>query len=857
MRLRRVLTALMAALLILSLAPLSAAQPPGAPEGVPFGRGPEDRGRSADAPGRQPAEPAPSAKLPGQPRNDDIEDVPVDPDDASIPIQVIPYHDIPPKLRELQASDRISVEIIGESVLGRELHLAVATSPMTDADWGEWQRLSDLRFDDPDAAIAALQAGEYDDWKTPLLINNNIHGNEWEGTDSSLQVLEELAFSDEPDILEILDRHVVAFVVTMNPDGRVAGTRGNANGFDMNRDFVTVSQPEVKAVRDQMVRYSPLTMLDMHGYVWPTLIEPTTGPHGDNYEYDLYIPQALRNGLGMEDRVVSDVGADLATWAADTASGAIPPPARVWNDEIIIPYRDLPEGWDDWPPIFTPMYAMYHGSIGHTVEVPIPRPTDINEWSEALLVRRADINTRVGIAAIEANIDYATENQADLLAGQLDWFRRGEAGEAARPIDDQLSLRLAFGDNAKTFLQEYPRAYVIPAGSGQRDDAAAARLVQFMIDNDVAVHRAWRPFTLNGRNVGAGSYVVDMRQAKRGLANMLLEVGRDVTNDFDTMYDISAWSHGFLWGATVQSVAQGTLDARALRPVTAASPSGSVAPGNLRTYGLVATSVAGIQAVNFLLDNGVAVARTPDGTFAVPGSARPLVREAADTLGVAFTNLPPAQSRGATPVNKLRVGVSAPFDEVFALTRMGFDLTAVTHTGFNTGSYQFSDFDTLFVSTTAFDPLMLDATQQAAFERWLADGGTVVGRGSGGTTFNTRAELLDVTFALGRGDANGIVAVENDPASPITSRSLPSSFVSSPRYFTSVGTGVRVDQRLEDGAFFLAGHWVGQEAAAGQAVVVSGQARGANVTLFGTEPLYRTHPEGLYEQVANALWWKG
>jgi hypothetical protein len=38
---------------------------------------------------------------------------------------------------------------------------------------------------------------------------------------------------------------------------------------------------------------------------------------------------------------------------------------------------------------------------------------------------------------------------------------------------------------------------------------------------------------------------------------------------------------------------------------------------------------------------------------------------------------------------------------------------------------------------------------------------------------------------------------------------------------------------------------------------VSGQARGANVTLFGTEPLYRTLPEGLYEQVANALWWKG
>jgi Zinc carboxypeptidase len=864
MRLHRLLTALIAAFMVLSLAPPSAAQPPGVPPDldVPLGRWPEERGRSADAPGQQPAEPAPSTQLPGQPRNDVIEDVPVNPNDASIAIRVIPYHDIPPMLRELQQSDRISVEIIGESVLGRDLHLVVATSPMSDADWDEWQRLSDLRYDDPEAAIAAFEAGEYDGWKTPLLINNNIHGNEWEGTDASLDVLEELAFSTEADVLEILDRHVVAFVVTMNPDGRVLGQRGNANGFDMNRDFVTVSQPEVRAVRDQMVRYSPLTMLDMHGYVWSTLIEPTTGPHGDNYEYDLYIPKALRNGLAMEARVVSDVGDDLAAWADATGPGGTIPGNLTWPGQALIPYRDLDEGWDDWPPIFTPMYGMYHGSIGHTIEIPLARPNNDPRWTTELRDRRADINTRVGIAAIEANIDYATENQEDLLANQLEWFRRGVAGESARPIDDPLSLELACCENneqanANTFLQEYPRAYVIPIGSGQRDDAAVARLVQFMIDNDVELHRAWRPFNLNGQNVGAGSYVVDMRQSKRGLANMLLEVGRDVTQEFNTMYDISAWSHGYLWGATVNRLAQGSLDARALRPVTTASPTGSVAPGNLRTYGLVATSIAGIQAVNFLLDNGVAVSRTADGTFAVPGSARSLVRQAAEQFGVAFTNLPPARSRDATPVSKLRVGVSAPFDEVFALTRMGFDLTSVTHTGFNTGAYRFGDFDAFFVSTTAFNPLNLDATQQAAFAQWLADGGTVVGRGGGGTTFNTRAGLLDVTFALGRGDANGIVAVENDVASPITSRSLPSSFVTAPRYFTSVGAGVRVDQRLEDGAFFLAGHWVGQEAAAGQAVVVSGQARGANVTLFGTEPLYRTHPEGLYEQVANALWWKG
>ena len=68
---------------------------------------------------------------------------------------------------------------------------------------------------------------------------------------------------------------------------------------------------------------------------------------------------------------------------------------------------------------------------------------------------------------------------------------------------------------------------------------------------------------------------------------------------------------------------------------------------------------------------------------------------------------------------------------------------------------------------------------------------------------------------------------------------------------------MRVDQWLGPEGFLLAGHWVGQEAAAGHAVVVSGTARGANVTLFGTEPLFRAHPEGLYPQVANALWWDG
>jgi hypothetical protein len=844
----RWLAALAALLMSLSFAPgaLAQADPLRAPDGTFLGREPAERGPAPfHGLGRfQDAEPA--QRLPGQPRNDVIEDVAINAGDASIPLNLIPYHEFPQRLRALQESDRISVEIIGRSVQGRDLHLVVATSPMSDAEWADWQRLSDLRTDDPHAAIAALEAGAYDDWRAPLFVNNNIHGNEWEGTDASFQVLEELAFSEDPDIVRSVDEHVLVFVVTQNPDGRVNATRANANGFDMNRDWITQSQPENHAVRDQMIRYNPLTFLDQHGYVNLTLIEPTTGPHGENYEYDLYIRNALRNALAMEEAV-------LATGEPNANSGTTGPLTHF--ERIRIPWRNNTTGWDDWPPIFTPMYAMYHGSIGHTVEFPHnPRS---NALSEAARHERTRVNTAIARATIEGNFAWANENRLGVLADQLEMFRRGVDGEPSRPIDDELALSLAAGDNAQTFLVDFPRAYVIPVGQGQRSDTAAARVAQFLLDNDVRLHQARTPFTLGGVRYAAGSYVVDMHQPKRGLANTILDVGRDVTTNFPTMYDISAWSLGELWGATVNAVQDGGLDSRQLIEVSEVTRTGSVAPGRRAAYGLEVDSVEGVRAVNRLLEEGVELARTDSGTFVVDGTATATVREIAGDLGVDFVSLRSEQVSGAESFSTYRIATSAPADEVFALNRMGFDVTPVTHTGFNNGTYAFEDFDALYVGSTAFNPLLLNTTRQGAFASWLSGGANVVLRTGNGLTFNTRAALLDVTSAAGRSDANGIVAVVNEPTSPIVGGAPDRSFVNAPRYFTAVGEDVRVEQRLAGGDFFLAGHWVGQGQAAGQPVVVSGVARGANVTLFGTEPLYRSHPSGLFTQVADALWWDG
>ena len=65
-----------------------------------------------------------------------------------------------------------------------------------------------------------------------------------------MQLIERLAttpYGADPEVDEILDHAVVVFNPIQNPDGRVAGTRANGNGFDLNRDFLTQSQSETQA----------------------------------------------------------------------------------------------------------------------------------------------------------------------------------------------------------------------------------------------------------------------------------------------------------------------------------------------------------------------------------------------------------------------------------------------------------------------------------------------------------------------------------------------------------------------------------------------------------------------------------
>ncbi|MET9951688.1 M14 family zinc carboxypeptidase [Streptomyces sp. NPDC006339] len=822
--------------LLLTALPASAAPPPG-PGPHPV----RERGGSEPAaplPPRTAAlsspvvSPAARPASGGYPRRTALAVPPENPADASLKLGLAPYHSLAPRLNALQRlGDRVSVEVVGRSAGGRELYLVTVTAPESPAQARAQERMRERIENAPAAAAgdARIKAA----YKTPVFINNNIHGNEWEGTDAALRLVEELATATDRKTAGLLARTRIHLNVTANPDGRIAGTRANAAGFDLNRDFITASQPESRAIRRIAIDKQPAVMLDLHGYVNGTLIEPTTPPHGENYEYDLFLKHSYANALGME-RAVNGLGHT---------------PAKDGVEPAVIPFRDQREGWDDWPPIFTPQYMPFQGAVAaHTIEFPLQvNNRAYQTLPVAELRRRAAINVGIAGAVMRAALDYADTHRAAVIADQIETFRRGAAGEPQRPVSEETVPGVPGIGPEDVYTTTFPRAYVIPAGRAQRSAVAAARLVDHLVANDVRVGRA-----------KDGSYVVDMRQPKRGLANVILAEGRDISADVSTMYDISGWSLGLLWGATVRKVERGPVPA-VVRTVHAAAPTGSVAPfGDLL---LRLDDPKELVAVNALLARGVAVRRTADGAAVVPGAARAVARELAERYGVVFRA---TKERGAAPLERTRVAASATAGELFALREMGFEVVPVSakvlNAGFDwsgaSGPSGASGADVLYVSQ-GLDWAELTPAAREALRR---SGVGVVGAGAAGAAFNAAAGLLPVTAVEGNGDANGVVAVRGT-GGPLAAGAPAHTFVYSPLWFTGLGAGVRTELAYAPGAPLVSGHWRpaaagggGPADAAGRAAVVSGRAAsGAPVVLIGTEPLFRTHPKGSFALVGRAL----
>ncbi len=743
------------------------------------------------------------------------------------------YSEIAPKLREIEVnSNRVKVEVMGQSAGGRDLFLVTVSAPEAMGRLGKYQAIRQTMLKDPERAQQMVD--QFGDFKVPFYIHGSVHGDEYPGVDAAIRLIETLAYEDNEEVQMILDNVILLVNVVANPDGRVMGTRGNANGFDLNRDFITLAQPETRATVRVFTEWNPMVVLDLHGFIDPMLIEPCTPPHNPNYEYDLYIQWAFDQAKAMEAELI----------------------AQTEETEAIIPMRDWPDGWDDWPPIFTPMYAMYHGAYGHTLETPDD----------------ADSGVDAHYAAVWGALKFVSENREGMIRDQIEVFRRGFLDLPQLAIPEEILEELEWDQYDTTI--DFPAAYVIPAEAPlQQSPHEAARLVDFLLFNDVQVERANRAFTLDGVDYPAGTYIVWMDQPKRGLANTILWAGWDISDDPGlTMYDISGWSHPLLWGVS-REVMEDRVNVRT-HPINGADePQGSVEGQGTRAYAYLPTSNAAIKATNDLLARGVEVYRAEApftasgsdfgvGTFILQANrarARSIANELANQYGldVFAVDGPP---EGATLMHEQRIALFDTGPGVgFALKELGFDYDMLYMSDLDPGM-DLSEYDVFIDDWWWWEDL--SAEGQESFMSFIDEGGDYIGIGVDGIYFAWGAGLLDFDYEIGHPwyywSHNGILNIDYDPTDPVVAQYPQDShaFIYGSVWFTSLGDGIEVSASIDAGDFFVSGYWPDWDTsgAAGQPIIVHGTVDSSVVTLMGINPTFRAHPEHTFRLLANAIY---
>lgn len=146
--------------------------------------------------------------------------------EPSIGGRYVHLDDIRPLLDRFQGIGKL--EVIGQSVNGQPLYACVAGTG-----------------------------------KTKILMWSQMHGNESTTTKALFDLFNWLQSGDVVST-KWLANCTLYMIPMLNPDGAEAYTRENANGIDLNRDFLNLSQPESRALLDCFHTVEPDYCFNLH-----------------------------------------------------------------------------------------------------------------------------------------------------------------------------------------------------------------------------------------------------------------------------------------------------------------------------------------------------------------------------------------------------------------------------------------------------------------------------------------------------------------------------------------------------------------------------------------------------------------
>lgn len=714
--------------------------------------------------------------------------------------------------QEAKNNRLVQIEDIGTSAQGRKIKLGIISSDQKSID-DYLNSTNKMALTKPAEMLAALKDGKLD-YKLPILINNT-HADEQPAIDIITGLFNSFATQDQISfkttqadgtqkivtlsVKDLLKKFIFLFDFTENPDGDVANTRALANGLDPNRDTSYQTNPETRTVAGLINKWNPIALYDIHGFVKDFLIEPATPPHDPNFEYDLLADLMLENAHHMGRAGVANSN----------------------YDHYIIPKLDWGDGWDDSFSGYTGVYGMYHGILGHTVEIP-----EGNQESY-----------KAGFHAVLGGIDYLSQNPDKLMEMRLNFYLRGvnkvEDPKAENELvgpDGKVVGRIKHGQ--KKFFPDY---YVIPMGLDKSNDSQQAyNMIEYFKRNGVVVQELKE----DTGGYKKGDLVVDMAQAKRGYANHILYKGSN-ESAWAAMYAELLVNFPDMRGFKAVAVFKEKLFDGKLGEVTALRATRTSEIDHKAPYYVIAnTSESAVRAVNRAIRDGKKVYLTDDGYIVDTPTFANLLKNYA-IYGDALYKTPQGQTLKALkvyapPHQYYWAGVDTPAHTALALKNLGFDIV-------NTPE----EADVIVLESDNFDKSLLGLKP------------TIV---VGGTAMQRLEELgvvdgFDAEQLKNGGDYEGLMKAIIDDKDPLTSGYNKNDlfYSNSGNWIAKVPANFKTLASIAGSDYYIAGWWPGNEQLANKIVAISGSYKEQPLFIYAGNPTNRLHTIHFYRWVSNAI----
>lgn len=724
-----------------------------------------------------------------------------------------------------QKNDRyIQTTSIGKSAEGRDIYFTIVAKDKDTVD--KYENVTHpAMLHDPVKLQADIKSGAFKDYKVPIWLNN-IHPDEVPGIDAIFQYFKSMALDQNItydtvlangekskvslNIDKALEDVFFLFVYTNNPDGMVHHNRANGNGFDLNRDNSNQTQPETQSVTQQIAKWSPISFLDMHGFDKTFLIEPATPPHEPNLEYDLLINHMLEQAKVMGEAGIANTKYNYYHIPYEEYQKTQKNPNYVSKGQST--------GWDDASAAYTAVYAMYHGAMGHTIEIP-----EMNEESVRALYYAASAAT-----------NYVVDKKDELFLSQLKIYERGVNNIDDRAVDPYLvnGKNKKIGRPRHENQNFFPEYYVLPVDNSiQKNGLEVYRMVEYLLRNGINVDQTTQTIANDGITYPAGSFVINMHQAKRGLANLSLYDGMN-TSDFKWVTGEIVQNFPDMRGFNRYVIRDKNVFKGLTSPVTSVTIPGTQLPNDSSFIAIKNSNNDTVKAVNELLLAGKTVTMLTENIES---------NKIGDFI-VAYDDLYPLASKYYLDVNVF--GNSKPNGKVlkpYTISAVGEVDYVLKNLGFNVTDEQSSA--DILVNTFESEKYVNAGKPYIAFGYLGLD--------------NMKSLIPSFSYEGPEWDRReGLFLADIVPNQMITAGYNEQEYLYtvSGAYITSVPKNAKVLAKYSNkDDFYRAGWWPERDDAKGKILAFTYKDLGKNITVFANDLTNNDHPQFQYRLLANSI----